>query len=41
MTPVSEEIVAKLTGILVQAAKPKRIILFGSRGRGDAAAESD
>jgi len=41
MTPTSEEIVAQLTGVLVQAAKPKRIILFGSRARGDAAADSD
>ena len=41
MTPVSEELVAKLTGVLVQAARPKRIILFGSRARGDAAADSD
>lgn len=41
MTPIPEEIVVKLTGVLIQAAKPKRIILFGSRGRGDAAADSD
>jgi predicted nucleotidyltransferase len=41
MTPASEEIVAKLTGVLVQAARPKRIILFGSQARGDAAEDSD
>lgn len=41
MTPASEQIVAKLTGVLVQAARPKRIILFGSQARGDAAEDSD
>jgi predicted nucleotidyltransferase len=41
MTPAAEQIVAKLTGVLVQAARPKRIILFGSQARGDAAEDSD
>ena len=41
MNPGSQQIVAKLTGVLVQAAHPKRIILFGSQARGDAAAHSD
>ena len=30
-----------MTGVLVQAAQPKRIILFGSQARGDAAPDSD
>ncbi len=41
MTPISEEVIARLTNVLVQAARPKRIILFGSRARRDAAADSD
>ena len=41
MTPVSQEIVTRLTGLLVQAARPKRIILFGSQARGDAPPDSD
>lgn len=40
MTSVDEAI-ARLTAILVEAAQPKRIILFGSRARGDASADSD
>jgi uncharacterized protein len=41
MNPDSAEVVAKITDVLVQAARPKRIILFGSRARGDAAEDSD
>ena len=41
MNPGAKQIVAKLTGVLVQAAHPKRIILFGSQARGDAATHSD
>jgi len=41
MNPGTEQIVAKLTGVLIQAAQPKRIILFGSQARGDAATHSD
>ena len=40
MNPGAKQIVAKLTGVLVQAAHPKRIILFGSQARGDAATHS-
>jgi predicted nucleotidyltransferase len=41
MNPGAKQIVAKLTGVLVQSAHPKRIILFGSQARGDAAKHSD
>jgi predicted nucleotidyltransferase len=41
MSPAAKQIVAKMTGVLVQAARPRRIILFGSQARGDAAMHSD
>ena len=41
MSPAARQIVSNLTGVLVQAAHPKRIILFGSQARGDAAPHSD
>jgi len=41
MSPTARQIVSNLTGVLVQAAHPKRIILFGSQARGDAATHSD
>jgi len=41
MSPAARQIVSTLTGVLVQAAHPKRIILFGSPARGDAAPHSD
>ena len=41
MSPAVQQIVAKLTGVLVQAAHPRRIILFGSQARGDASGNSD
>ena len=41
MSPAARQIVWNLTGVLVQAAHPKRIILFGSQARGDAAPHSD
>jgi predicted nucleotidyltransferase len=37
----AEEIISQIADVLVEAARPKRIILFGSRARGDAAADSD
>ena len=40
MSPAARQIVSNLTGVLVQAAHPKRI-LFGSQARGDAAPHSD
>lgn len=41
MSPAARQIVSDLTGVLVRAAHPKRIILFGSQARGDAAPHSD
>lgn len=41
MSPAAKQIVSNITGILVQAAHPKFIILFGSQARGDAAPHSD
>jgi uncharacterized protein len=41
MTLTSQEAVSKITETLVAAARPKRIILFGSQARGDAAPSSD
>jgi len=37
----ARQIVSNLTGVLVQDPIPKRIILFGSQARGDAAPHSD
>ena len=36
-----DDTIAQATRLLVEAAHPKRIILFGSHARGDARAESD
>ena len=41
MSPAAKQIVAQMTGVLIQAAQPKRIILFGSQARGDADKDSD
>lgn len=41
MSPEKKEIVAKLAGVLIEAAHPRKIILFGSQARGDAAPDSD
>ena len=41
MHPTTRQIVLKLTGVLAEASRPKRIILFGSLARGDAAVQSD
>jgi predicted nucleotidyltransferase len=41
MSPGNQQIVAKLTDVLVEAAHPRRIILFGSQARGNAASRSD
>src|ERR1039458_2365926 len=41
LSPATRQIVSNVTGMLVQAAYPKRIILFGSRARGEAASDSD
>ena len=41
LSPATRQIVSNVTGVLVQAAHPKRIILFGSQARGEAASDSD
>ncbi len=41
MSPAAKQIVENVTSVLAQAAHPKRIILFGSQARGDAAKQSD
>ncbi len=41
LSPATRQIVSNVTGVLVQAAHPKRIILFGSRAGGEAASDSD
>ncbi len=41
MNPATRQIISNMTGVLVQAAHPKRIILFGSRARGETASDSD
>ena len=41
LSPATRQIIANVTGVLVQAAHPKRIILFGSQARGEAASDSD
>jgi len=41
MSPAARQIVSNLNGVLVQAAHPKHIILFGSQARGDAAPHSN
>ena len=37
----AEELISKVSEVLVKAAHPKRIILFGSRARGDSRSDSD
>jgi len=37
----TEELISKVSEVLVEAAHPKRIILFGSRARGDSRNDSD
>ncbi|MEI6667523.1 MAG: nucleotidyltransferase domain-containing protein [Acidobacteriota bacterium] len=39
--PTDNDTLRRLTELLARAAKPKYIILFGSRARGDASEESD
>jgi len=38
---MDETSIGKATELLREAARPRRIILFGSRGRGDPSADSD
>ena len=39
--PATSKTIARLTELLVEAAHPKRIILFGSEARGEATDDSD
>lgn len=41
MATLPNETITRLTSLLVEAAQPKRIVLFGSYARGDASEESD
>jgi uncharacterized protein len=41
VSPLTKQIVSDLTEVLVQAAHPKRIILFGSQARGEDGKDSD
>lgn len=41
MSPAATQIVSNVTSVLVRAAHPKRIILFGSQARGEATNDSD
>jgi predicted nucleotidyltransferase len=41
MATLADETVARLTRLLVEAAHPRRLILFGSYARGDAREDSD
>ena len=41
MATLSEETISTLTRVVVDAAHPKRLILFGSHARGDARDDSD
>ena len=38
---IDTETIKRLTELLIEAAKPKRIIMFGSQARGDAGEDSD
>lgn len=39
--PVTDALIAEMVEILVREADPEQVILFGSRGRGDARGDSD
>lgn len=41
MTQVTEELIQKMVDIIVNEADPEKVILFGSRARGDARPDSD
>ena len=41
MSPISDTLLDEITKAIVEAAKPQKVILFGSRARGDARPESD
>ncbi len=41
MAPVNQDVVADIVRRIVESAQPEKIILFGSRARGDARPDSD
>ncbi len=41
MTQVTEELLQQMTARIVDAVKPRQIVLFGSHARGDAGKDSD
>ena len=41
MEPVTEELLGRMVRLIVDEVDPEKVILFGSRGRGDATPESD
>ena len=41
MAMLPNETISRVTKLLVEAAQPKRIVLFGSYARGDASEDSD
>ena len=41
MTPITDALLEEMTKTIVKTAKPRKVILFGSRARGDARPESD
>lgn len=41
MEPVTEELLGRMVRLIVNEVDPEKVILFGSRGRGDATPESD
>ena len=41
MRQVTEELIQKMVNIIVNEADPEKVVLFGSRARGDAGPDSD
>ena len=41
MTPVDDTVLARMVQVIVDEVDPEQVILFGSRARGDAGADSD
>jgi len=41
MTPVTDALLEEITRAIVETAKPRKVVLFGSRARGNAHPESD
>ena len=41
MTPVDDALMDRMVQVIVEEVDPEQVVLFGSRARGDAAADSD